>query len=273
MWGISRGAMDAALLDAARDAGVRVLQPARCESLNDLVTVRHLPDNRLESLRSDWIILADGKGALLPTRPRPTTDFGIKAHFADVAGPRDAVELFGVQGHYVGLAPIEAALSNVAFSISAKRLQPFSQNLDALWRLLLTENPTLAARFTGARRASDWLASPLPRFGVAKHWPPNVIPIGNAAAALEPIGGEGMGLALRSAELAADALHESHSTGVPFSNSKLQRDFRRLWRTRRLACRALAKLLSHPPLAGPLLDWATTNGHLPRAALALIGKT
>src|SRR3982751_4452359 len=33
MWGVSRLAMDAELLAAVREAGARVLQPARCESI------------------------------------------------------------------------------------------------------------------------------------------------------------------------------------------------------------------------------------------------
>src|SRR5258706_4001952 len=202
MWGLSRRAMDATLLDAARDAGVRILQPARCESL-DPVRVRDLQDNRVETLQPTWVILADGKGALLPHRPRATSDFGIKAHFASVSGQRDAVELFGVRGHYVGLAPIEGGLSNIAFSVPAKKLEHYRGDLDALWAQLLTENAALADRFARAKRIGDWLASPLPRFPVSRRWPACVIPLGNSAAALEPIGGVGIGLGVGSSEPAA----------------------------------------------------------------------
>lgn len=272
MWGLSRRALDTALLESARAAGVRLLQPARVESITPL-TVRNLDSNRLETLSPSWIILADGKGALLPSRPPPTTDLGIKAHFEHVTGPRDAVELFGVRGHYVGLAPIENGLSNVAFSLPTARLDHFRGDLGALWHHLLTENPTLAARFTRARQTSPWLASPLPRFPVNGNWPPHVIPLGNSAAALEPIGGEGMGLALRSAELATAALDHAERTHTPLPVRRLQTQFTRLWRTRRLACRTLARLLSSPSLAGDLLDLARDNTPLSRAAMALIGKS
>jgi 2-polyprenyl-6-methoxyphenol hydroxylase-like FAD-dependent oxidoreductase len=272
MWGLSRRALDAALLESARAAGVRILQPARVESLSPL-TVRHLESNRLETLTPSWIILADGKGALLPSRPPPTTDLGIKAHFEYVTGPRDAVELFGVQGHYVGLAPIERSLSNVAFSLPTSRLDRFRGDLGALWQHLLTENATLAARFSHAHQVGPWLASPLPRFPVNHPWPPRVIPLGNSAAALEPIGGEGMGLALRSAELATAALDQAARTQTPLPVRRLQIQFTRLWRTRRLACRTLARLLSMPAVAGDLLDLARDNIPLSRAAMALIGKS
>jgi flavin-dependent dehydrogenase len=273
MWGVSRHAMDVALLDAARDAGVTVLQPARCESVNGSITVRDLTTNSLAHLRPTWTILADGKGALLPSRPAPTTDFGVKAHFCDVQGPRDAVELFGVDGHYVGLAPVEGGISNVAFSVPASRLERFRGDLDSLWQQVRSENRTLAARFTGATRVGAWLASPLPRFAVSRQWPDRVIPLGNAAAALEPIGGEGMGLALRSAELAVEYLIEAARTGTLLPIHRVRRAFNRLWRTRRLACRTLALMLSKPSLAGHAVDWARGSEWLSRAALSWVGKT
>ena len=101
----------------------------------------------------------------------------------------------------------------------------------------------LAERLDKARRVGDWLASPLPRFGIAREWPANVIPIGNAAAALEPIGGEGMGLAMRSGELAAIALDHAHRSASPLPVTRLRSEFARLWQKRRFACRALCELL------------------------------
>ncbi|HEY7118215.1 MAG TPA: NAD(P)/FAD-dependent oxidoreductase [Tepidisphaeraceae bacterium] len=272
MWGVSRRAMDAVLLEAARQAGACVRQPARCEGLNGALLVRDLASNRVETFRPTWVIVADGKGALLPDRPPPTSDFGVKAHFADVVGPRDTVELFGVRGHYVGLAPIERGLSNVAFSVPAARLEQSRGDLDALWEQVCSENPTLAARFAGARRAGEWLASPLPRHGVARRWPRGVIPLGNSAAALEPIGGEGMGLAMRSAELAAAALIETARRGGCLPVRRLRAEFDRLWRMRRLGCRALARLLSAPGMAGDAIDWGRVSESLTRAVMRLLGK-
>lgn len=273
MCGLSRRQMDLALLEAARDAGAQVVQPARCEAIDgEWLTIRHLGENRVERTNPSWVLLADGKGALLPARPRPTADFGVKAHFTGVAGPRNAVELFGVTGHYVGVAPIEDGRSNVAFSVPAKRLVAFRGDLDALWRQLLTENPTLANRFCRAERVGDWLASPLPRFAIQRRWPEGIIPLGNAAAALEPIGGEGMGLAMRSAELAAQALDDAARSSTPLPTRRLRSEFARLWRPRHMACRGLARLLSAPSLAGDVVDWARGSESIGRAAMALMGK-
>src|SRR5439155_8761245 len=165
-----------------------------------------LRTNERRVLRATHLLIADGKAACGLTHPAPTGDLGIKAHFADVEDDADVVSLFGLRGHYVGLAPIESARWNLAMSVPAARVRAVNGDLEALFDQILAENRGLARRLRHARRLSEWLASPLPRFAVARQWPPGIIPIGNAAAALEPIGGEGMGRAMRSAERGAPQL-------------------------------------------------------------------
>src|SRR5205085_2139760 len=87
-----------------------------------------------------------------------------------------------------------------------------------------------------------------PRFAVRKHWQARVIPLGNAAAALEPVGGEGMGLALCSAELAAEMLLSRRQ-----DVSGLRVAYERLWRARRFGCRAAAVAVSDPRLSRVLV--------------------
>jgi len=257
MWGLSRGALDALLLEAARRAGATIRQPARCESLTTaesscpILRLRDLTNNTVEDLEPAWALVADGKAALCGPAgraPAVTGDFGVKAHFELVAGPRDAIELFSTQGTYGGLAAIEAGRWNAAFSVPATMLREHHGDIAAVFERLAGSNPALGRRVAGARRVGPWLASPLPRFGVLKTWPRHVIPIGNAAAALEPIGGEGMGLAMRSAELAVEALGEPGG----FRAATLARAYSRLWRVRRAGCRATARVVASPIWA----EWA-----------------
>ena len=271
MWGVSRARFDSFLLAAARDAAARVLQPARCERVNGAVTVRSLESNQLETLRADVVLVADGKGALLPPRRAPTRDFGIKAHFANVNGPRDAIELFGVRGCYAGLAAVGGGRWNAAFSVPASRLRAAGGDLERLFAEMLAENAALRSRLRGAHRVTDWLAAPLPRFHVARRWPPSVVPIGNAAAALEPIGGEGMGLAMRSAELVADELTRSHRSGHAPRTDVLRARYVRLWRVRSVACRATALAISSPRVAR--IGLRVIPPPLARLAMRLTGKS
>jgi len=257
MWGISRATFDSTLLEAAREAGVEVWQPARVEGHGqddrgtNWARVRHLENNSIETIESDVVIVADGKGAIGGMKPGTTNDFGIKAHYELPDAPRDAVQLFGLRGCYGGVAPIEEGLFNIACSVPRDRIERF-KDVEAVFEEIVRENRGFAELMRGAKRVSPWLASPLPRFGVRSDWPPGVIPIGNAAAALEPIGGEGMGLALRSAELAARAL--SNEPDVSVIQQRLQRDFIELWRCRRLLWRSVAMMVSRPILCELAVD-------------------
>jgi 2-polyprenyl-6-methoxyphenol hydroxylase-like FAD-dependent oxidoreductase len=272
MWGVSRASLDSTLLDAARDAGVIVTQPARCERIvpahRPTVRWRCLRTNELREEQFDWVLLADGKGELLSeSSPTATGDLGIKAHFTSVAGPRDAIELFGVAGHYGGVAAVEGDRWNVAFSVPVERVRRSGGDVENMFARIIRENAALRHRFAPATRVSPWLASPLPRFAVRPVWPEHVIPIGNAAAALEPVGGEGMGLAMRSAELAVSAL-----TDAKTPIDELRRRFDQLWRTRSWGCRWMARLLSTPALAEAAAPLVEGNQQIVRAILSLTGK-
>jgi 2-polyprenyl-6-methoxyphenol hydroxylase-like FAD-dependent oxidoreductase len=278
MWGISRHVLDQVLLLEAARMGVQIRQPVRCENLDTstdkpIVRLRDLATNHVETVSPDWVILADGKSALLEDSPLPTKDFGLKAHFKNVDGPDDAIELFGALGTYGGLAPIEANRWNVAFSVPVELLRAHAGDLEMVFERLVGENKTLRKRLAEAERVSPFMASPLPRFGVRKAWPRGVVPVGNAAAALEPIGGEGMGLAIRSAELAAEYLLRSWRHDEPFDREGLVSEYQRLWRTRRAACRAAAKVVSSGRFAGLAMRLLQRGERTGKFALALMGKS
>jgi 2-polyprenyl-6-methoxyphenol hydroxylase-like FAD-dependent oxidoreductase len=293
MWGISRHGLDQVLFASACETresrgekNITLMQPARVESIAPgnppSIRVRDLASNACSVIPAKYVIVADGKGALLPNRPKATSDLGVKTHFANVDGPRDAIDLFGVDGHYGGLAPIEGDRWNAAFSIPAAMVAKFRGDLDRLFEQVLQQNPILKMRLAHATRIGPWLTSPLPRFAVAKSWPTGVIPIGNAAAALEPIGGEGMGLAMRSAVLAARhiglALQDNREMNA-LEIEKIQNDFRRLWSLRRAACRSIAVMISNPlaaeamtAIAGSEANSASGGANIARIALSAMGK-
>ncbi|MEL7239426.1 MAG: hypothetical protein AAGK78_11240, partial [Planctomycetota bacterium] len=194
--------------------------------------------------------------------------FGLKVHFEGLDLPTDTIALVGLRGHYVGIAPVASEnggrLWNLAFNVPAKHLKQFGKDHDALLEACQRENPALRAALGSAKRVGDWLTCPLPRFSVRRDWPDGVVPVGNAAAALEPVGGEGMGLAMHSAVLAADAVARGDTTGLADA-------YHRVWSTRRLACRAIAVTLSSP-LGGPAVGAANLLPPLARGVMRLMGK-
>ncbi|HWE02660.1 MAG TPA: FAD-dependent oxidoreductase [Tepidisphaeraceae bacterium] len=277
MLGISRHALDSLLLDAAVAAGANVRQPARCEAIEPtanavFVKVRDLANNRVESITASFVILADGKSAIPLATPARTQDIGIKAHWENADATRDAIELFSLRGCYGGLAAIEAGRWNTALSVPASRVKTHCGNIDSLFHELLTENASLRRRLSGATRVGPWLAAPLPRFAVRRDFPTRVIPVGNAAAALEPIGGEGMGLALRSAELACASLVVNHGHWSDGHSHELLNDYDHLWRARRLGCRAAAMVVSSSKAMNVAVNLLGATDHLARGVFGLMGK-
>lgn len=272
MWGVRRSTMDTALLDVARSLGVHVEQPAIVDRVEPTACgVRvHLRDGTINARAA---VVADGTSALLGGRPPPTGDFGLKAHFRGVDAPRDAIELVGLgDGAYAGLAPVDGDLFNAAWSVPAATMRRYAGDLNRLFADHVAAHPWLRRSFSAATRAGDWLTCPLPRFAVRDVWAANVVPIGNAAAALEPVGGEGMGLAMRSAELAASAIAEAIERGGAIDVTRLRRSFRSLWTTRRHACRAAAVALSDATLGPLALDAARSVPALARGGMRLVGK-
>ena len=266
--------MDVALLDAARNSGVTVVQPGRVEAMTGTRATLRI-DGERQDIDFDLVVLADGKGTLSGATPRrpptPSGDLGVKAHFEAGPGDAETIGLYGLCGHYVGTAPAsdgDRRVLNVAMSVPAAKVRRFASDFDALLVACCEENPAFGCLIGGRERVTKWHASPLPRFAPRRpqDWPPGVIPVGNAAAALEPVGGEGMGLAIASAELAAAAILRGE---VP---ETLAAAYRRLWRTRRAACRAAAVALSTPFAGGAVVTLARLLPLARTVGLHLIGK-
>ena len=149
MWGISRFRLDRELLDIAAESGADILQPCRCEGVESgdrpRVKVRNLATNRVTELECGSVIVADGKAT------GRTGSLGIKASFYDVDGPADSIELFGVDGHYGGLAPVEDGGWNAAFSVPARLAAAYGGDLEYLMGDVIKQNPMLKKRL--ARRS------------------------------------------------------------------------------------------------------------------------
>jgi len=276
MWGLPRSVLDEQLMSAARDADVTVHELHRCEDVEcgdcPIVRTRDLRTNEIRQFSPHVVIVADGKAAFGAARPPTTGDFGLKAHFSGIDAPADAIMLLGARGHYVGVASVAADQWNVAMSVGQPRLRACDGDGDRVLEVMKDENPSLARMLRVARRVGDWLAAPLPRFDVANAWPRRVIPIGNAAAALEPIGGEGMGLAMRSAELAAEALDAAAQGNREPDVEALRRSYNALWKTRSRACRVTGWAISSPTVAELAVQSAASSDAFVRLGMHLMGK-
>jgi len=150
-------------------------------------------------------------------------------------------------GAYVGTIELEDGQGTCALAARAEVLKKAGgedELLHALW-----------PRFVPAWREGPWLASGVPRGGYVAGGHARSVRVGNAAAAVDPVGGEGIGLALwsgaRAGGLIARAWRRNFEpAALAAIETEFSYDYRARLRTRLPACRAAAWLLMRPILTG-----------------------
>ncbi len=211
---VRRLALDGALVDAARRAGVEVREGTRVTRLvGGDVGVEADVAGEARVVRARVVVGADGRRSivarslgLLRESPRMRR-FAVRGYWEGV----EALGLFGEMhvggGGYCGVAPLAPTRANVAFVLDRREMKPAAGDLERFYREELRRRwPRLAERLDRARlleppRAIGPLA--LDCRAVAA---PGVVLVGDAAGFYDPFTGEGVTLALRTAELAAEAV-------------------------------------------------------------------
>jgi len=236
-WCLSRKSLDELLRDRAAAAGVDVRQPVSVREVeygDDRVSVR--TDGGM--IDADFVVHADGSGRFDPSGPTPTAAgvVGFKCHYRP-GDPVVGVRMRAGDGGYVGYVGVEGGLATCALVVRTDRVKGSTRNIDAVVR-------TLWPAWDGGRRESDWLSCGVARSVYIEPGDARSVRIGNAAAAVDPVGGEGIGLALWSAGVFVDGFDGD----VERAKRRLAGAYRRRLRVRRWACRGAAEALMRPGL-------------------------
>ena len=264
--GLSRRTLDTALLAAAAAAGAEV-ERGRTARAADLGGRLVRLDDGAE-IAADAILLATGKHELRGAErdaPIAHAPLGLRTGVAAGEGLEGAIELHLFDGGYAGLLVQEDGRANLCLSVSRARMKS-AGGVEPLMDELASELPAFG------RRLSDpgaWTAVA----GVPYGWrtsatDPGVYRVGDQAAVIASLAGDGIAIALASGARAAEALargEEAESFQSAFA--------RRSARPVRVA-EALRRAAEHGParlmLMG-LLGWAP--GLAPLAArLTRIGS-
>lgn len=205
--GLSRYRLDPLLFDRAMEAGADGKTGARVRTVDgDLgrgFTV-YTDESRFESR---VVIGAYGKRGMLDrTLDRPFLQahhpyVAFKAHYtgADLA---DRIEIHAFPQGYCGLSHVEDGRVNACWISHEAVLKAAGGDPEAMIARTLSQNPVLAGRFASMERVSDSFEAvsqvSLARKAPVEH---DICMIGDTAGMIAPLCGDGMAMALRSAEL------------------------------------------------------------------------
>lgn len=276
---IPRERLDDLLVRMARRAGVEVIEGCRVDAVTPgaPVVVSARRGGEAVRLRAGLVVGADGmrsvvargRGPLAPARGHYT--MGARFEGLAVDAPRGDLHLGW--GWYAGAAIYERGCGNVVVAVPRAALRCARGDGAALFDRAGAALPALSALLAGARRLTPFVsAGPL---GYAPRSPidDGVLLVGDAAGTINPMTGEGIALALRGAELAADAADRALNTGdtsrwalAGYAHAR-QAAFADVWRV----SRALQWIVRRPPVAAWLFSGLADDPSLASRLLGVVG--
>jgi geranylgeranyl reductase family protein len=211
---VRRPDLDAALLESARAAGVEVREGVRVTGLlgsRDATRVVMAENGRgPEALRSRILVAADGRRSVIARRLGLLREharlrkYAVRGHWDAMQGLGDRGEMHVGGGGYCGVAPLSASRANVAFVVDRAEMADAGGDLERFYRERLPRWPEIAERLQAARLLGPPRAIGPLAIEARSVWAPGILLVGDSAGFYDPFTGEGVTLALRSAELAKD---------------------------------------------------------------------
>jgi len=262
--------LDAALLDEARAAGVKVLDGHACVGAREDDEQVAIRVDGVGELTAAYAVAADGMWS--PTRkhlglaaPGYRGEWHAFRQYFGAVGPRAARELFvwfepDLVPGYAWSFPLPGGRANVGFGIVRGERVGRVRNMAAIWRELLDRPHIRRVLGERAEPEAPHRAWPIPaRIDDAVLTGRRTLFVGDAAAASDRLTGEGIGQALLTGVLAAEAI--SGTTGEP--PGVVAARYRRAVRRALVADHQMSTLLIR----------AVRHRHGVRAGLRLAGAT
>jgi flavin-dependent dehydrogenase len=229
-YNVVRASFDALLLQHAAQAGVAVYrqhtvrQP--CVESDRIVVQVQTPHGTRHEVQAQLLVDASGRSALLGGslgQREPLPDLGkvaIFAHFQgahrDPAVPDGNIRIHIVRDGWIWWIPFADGSDSIGCVVHATAAKERGGSIDKLFEDVLATSPRLTQGLAGARRITPVHTAANFSYRIVPTVGDRYLAVGDAAGFVDPIFSAGVFIAMRSAELAAEAILQAFR----------QRDFR-----------------------------------------------
>tara|TARA_R110002124_G_scaffold70635_2_gene189328 strand:- start:860 stop:1993 length:1134 start_codon:yes stop_codon:yes gene_type:complete len=231
-FGISRYQFDFILSEKAKENGVIILQDSvlNVDFNNDVFTVE---TKKNKSFNSKICIGAFGKRSLLDVKmerdfiQKKSPYLGVKIH---VKGnfPEDLVALHNFKGGYCGVSKVENNVINLCYITNFSAFKRF-KNIDDFQEKVVFENKFLKEMFQSSIPIWEQpLSISQISFETKKPVENHIIMCGDAAGMIHPLCGNGMSMAIQSAQIASKLIL-NYDKDKTTSRNDLEKEYIRLW--------------------------------------------
>ena len=212
---LSRRVLDEALLSRAAEVGAEVHRGARVMALARDGESWSVDVEGRGRIKARHVLLATGKHDLRGwARPegRQSDLIGFKTYWHLPQGMGATVELHPFPGGYAGLEMIEGGRANLCLVANRATFGAVGRQWEGLLAHVLESCPGLRARLAGATPCEQRpLAVASIPYGLVQEGSEGLWRLGDQAAVIPSFTGEGMSIALHSAQLAAEHLGAGRS--------------------------------------------------------------
>ncbi|MGQ0549604.1 MAG: NAD(P)/FAD-dependent oxidoreductase [Armatimonadota bacterium] len=259
---VARERLDHLLLLEATGCGAQVIEECRIDSVwpgrVPVVTGHHR--GSAVRLTARLVVGADGLRSIVARRAGPLAPaagghYTVGAHFENLQAGTPRGDLHLGTGWYAGAALYGSGTGNVVVAVSREEFRRHAGEAETVFTRACSALPALSQIMHGARRTTPFVSVGPLGYGARPATDDGVLLVGDAAGTIDPMTGEGIYVALRSAELAAQTadavLARGDAVRARLATYETTRTaaFRNTWMVSRL----LQRVIRHPRLAGLLL--------------------
>jgi flavin-dependent dehydrogenase len=229
---LSRARFDEVLLDRAREAGAVCLEGVAVKGSGPIdgglqsVEALSLADGARVTFEAPLVIDASGRNSRLMISKRERIAgrrgsrlYALKAHLKGVEGIGEQLELYFFPQGYGGLTSVEEGLVNLCFIIEERALNHAGGDPARVVQQTVMKNALAAERMKGAEVVGKWYSAGPLTFGRRRLAQGGVIAIGDASGMIDPFTGTGIQMALRTGEMAAEAIFEAMGASLSSKTS------------------------------------------------------